>query len=396
MKKTIILILSCLFCMGQVMADNVLTVSNVNVPQGGQATIEVGCEFDTEYTAFELQIVLPDGLSLLADEDGYPVIEKAFDTNHILTGNLLPSNGNYKITCRSMENLSIPTSGILFRVTLVANPSIAIGTSLNAMITACEFTRTADSKGENLGDVNVGIHVTEFRTVLDETSSELPNTETNANVRVKRTINANEWSTICLPFNMTEAQVKAAFGSDVQIGDFKSWNSEEDDGGAIVAIKVGFTAVTAIEANHPYIIKVSAPVTEFTVDGVDIDAEDEPVIQVGKRASERGWFYGTYTKKNVPEENVFLSGNCFWYSTGNTQTKGFRGYFEFRDVLDTYYDTTAARITLSFDEDTTTDISERHNSESIMQNEVYDLQGRKVKAAGGSIYLKNGKKVVVK
>ena len=146
MRKSIfILFFACLFCVGHAVADNVLTVGDVNVPQGGQATLEVGCSFDTEYTAFELQIALPDGLALLSDEDGYPIIERAFDTNHILTGNLLQSNGNYKITCRSMDNISIPTSGVLFRVTVVANAGLALGSNLGASITACEFTRTADS-----------------------------------------------------------------------------------------------------------------------------------------------------------------------------------------------------------------------------------------------------------
>lgn len=92
-----------LHSIGQIAADNVLMVNDVDIPQGGQTVIEVGCEFDTDYTAFELQIALPEGLSLLTDEDGYPVMEKAFDTNHVLTGNLLPSNGNYKVTCRSMD-----------------------------------------------------------------------------------------------------------------------------------------------------------------------------------------------------------------------------------------------------------------------------------------------------
>lgn len=182
--------------------------------------MEVGCEFDTEYTAFELQIALPEGVTLKSDADGYPVIEKAFGTNHVLTGNLLPSNGNYKITCRSMENLSMPTDGVLFRVTLVAAPGFAVGTILNATVTACEFTRTADSQGENLSDVNFTVSISEFRTILDEMATTPPVAEENANVRVRRTINANSWSTICLPFAMSEVQCKAAFGDDVKIGDF--------------------------------------------------------------------------------------------------------------------------------------------------------------------------------
>ena len=395
MKKNIILLLAaCLLCVGQAVADNRLMVSDVNVPQGGEATIEIGCEFDTEFTAFELQIALPEGLSLKTDEGGYLIVERTFDTNHILTGNLLPSNGNYKITCRSMENLSMPTSGALLRVTLLADASLTLGTSLDASITACEFTRTADSQGESLDDVPFTVNITEFRTILDEASTTLPVAETNANVRVKRTINADEWSTICLPFAMTEAQVKASFGDDVELGDFSSWSSEEDDEGAIVAINVGFTTVSEMEANHPYIIKVSEKVTEFTVDGVDIEPEEEPMIQVGKRAAERGWMHGTYVVTTVPEENLFLSGNKFWYSTGNTTTKGLRGYFEFRDVLDAYYDATdaGARITMTFGDGTTTGVHETMNYEFRTMN-CYDLQGRRVVTPGKGLYIYNGKKV---
>ena len=341
MKKYFFLLLSaCLFCVGQAMADNVLTVSNVDVPLGGQATIEIGCEFDTEYTAFELQIALPEGLSLLTDEDGYPIIEKAFDTNHILTGNLLPSNGNYKITCRSMENLSIPGSGVLFRVTVLADASLDLGTSYTASVTASEFTRTADSNGENLDDVEFAVNITEFRTILDESSTSVPEAANGVNVRVKRAILANEWSTICLPFAMTEAQVKAAFGNDVQLGNFCDTESTYDDDDNVVGISISFEDATEIEANHPYIIKVSSPITEFTVDNVDVaPAEDDALIEVdngltGRRRVVYGGFYGTYHAQTELEKfALFMNSNKFWYSAGLTKMKAFRAYFVLLDVL---------------------------------------------------------------
>ena len=395
MKKNVFLLLTaCLLGIGQAVADNVLTVSDVDVPQGGQATIEVGCEFDTEYTAFELQIALPDGLSLLADEDGYPVIEKAFDTNHILTGNLLPSNGNYKITCRSMDNISMPTNGALFRVTVVADGSLELGRNLAARITACEFTRTADSNGENLDDVDFAIHITEFRTVLDETSTAVPTAETNANVRVKRTIKANEWSTLCLPFAMTAAQVTAAFGDDVQLAKFTGWAETDDD-----VIKVTFSDVTTIEANTPYIIKVSEKITEFTVDGVDIDPEDEPGVIVGKmNKGTFGSFTGSYVPITIDEECLFLSDNKFWYSTGLTKMMGYRAYFYFQTVLSDYDNATSsgARILMAFDEGEMTGIENLTPALSKGEGVYYNLKGQQVAAPSKGLYIKDGKKMVVK
>lgn len=386
-----------LHCIGQATAGNVLIVGDVDVPQGGQATIEVGCEFDTDYTAFELQIALPEGVSLLTDEDGYPVIEKAFATNHVLTGNLLPSNGNYKVTCRSMDNISMPASGPLFRVIVQAAAGVELGADLAASITACEFTRTTDSSGESLADVDFIIHITEFRTILDEASTLMPEAETNANVRLNRTIKGGIWSTIVLPFEATGEQVKAAFGSDVELAEFKAWSSEEDDEGAIVGINVEFASVDAdegIAANTPMIIKTGSDVTTATFDGVTIDPEEEPAVQVGKRASERAYFYGTYVSMKVPEENVFLKDNMFWYSTGNTTIKGYRGFFAFRDVLDAYYDVADVRFNFFLDNVETSIDGLKDGKVNKEEQEIYNLAGQRIRRAQHGVNIINGKKIV--
>lgn len=395
MKKILFLIITVsLLCIGQTLAGNVLTVNDVNVPQGGQATLEIGCEFDTEYTAFELQIALPDGVSLMTDEYGYPVIEKAFDTNHILTGNLLPSNGNYKITCRSMDNISIPTEGPLFRVTVVADAGLALGTNLAANITACEFTRTVDSNGENLADADFTIHITEFRTILDENSTTMPEAEENANVRVKRTINAGNWSTICLPFAMTEEQVKTAFGNDVQLAEFTGYKATEDGEGNVVEIKVNFSDATAIAANHPCLIKVSESVSEFTLDGVDIDPENEPTVATVKRTKKQ-WseMIGTYAATTIEDQMLFLSGNKFWYSTGSSKIKGYRAWFDFYDVL-TEVESSSARVSMFFDE-VITDINKVSEKKSNMSGAIFDLQGRRVNKPVQGIFIKDGKKIII-
>lgn len=382
------------------MAGNRLTVSDVSVPQGGQATIEIGCEFDTEFTAFELQLSLPDGLSLLSDDEGKPIVERAFEGKHVVTGNLLSSNGNYKFTCYSTDesSLSMPTSGPLLRVTVMADASLTLGTNLTATITACEFTRTSDSQGENLADVDFTVSIAEFRTILDETSTTAPEAEENVNVRVKRTIKANEWSTICLPFAMTAEQIETAFGSDVtvEIGDADSYETTEDDGGNIVGINIKFNDVTAIEANHPYIIKVSKDIASFDVDGVDV----APAARERNRRKALGsgsYFVGNYESQlEVPEFCLFLSGNKFWYSIGDTKMKAFRGYFDLKDVLTNVEDAYSSRISMSFDNSTVIGAALYDKGEMANDNIVYDLQGRRVANPGKGVFVKDGKKVIIK
>ena len=401
-KKMILMLTACFMLLGQAVADNVLTVSDVNVPQGGQATIEIGCDFDTEFTAFELQLSLPEGLSLLCDEDGKPVIERAFDGSHVISGNLLPSNGNYKFTCYSTNenSLLLPTTGALLRLTVIADGSLTLGTNLNASIIATEFTRLADSKGENLDDVEFVIHITEYRTVLDENALTIPESEENANVRVRRTIKAGEWSTICLPFAMTTAQCKAAFGEDVQIADFVDTQSTYDDDDHVVGISISFDDATEIEANHPYIIKVSSPITEFTVDNVDIDpAEEDALIEVdngltGRRRVVYGGFYGTYHAQTTLEEfSLFLSDNQFWYSTGKTKMKAFRAYFVMADVL-TDAEEAGARIHFHFEDDVTTGIKER--GRTTQNGNTYNLQGQHVEKPRKGLYIRDNRKIFVK
>ena len=109
-KNRYLMLAAWLLCMGQAVAGNVLTVSSAEVPVGGQAMIEIGCNFDTEFTAFELQLSLPDGLSLVTDDEGKPVAECGFEGSHVVEGNLLRSNGNYKFVCYSEAKASMPSS----------------------------------------------------------------------------------------------------------------------------------------------------------------------------------------------------------------------------------------------------------------------------------------------
>lgn len=234
--------------------------------------------------------------------------------------------------------------------------------------------------------------------VLDENSTTAPEAAEGVNARVLRTISADIWSTICLPFAMTAEQVKAAFGDDVQIADFKSWEATDwDDDDNTTAIQVKFTDVSTIEANRPYIIKVSQPITEFTVDGVDIDAEDEPSVTVGRmNRGTFGSFTGTYVPITIEEECLFLNSSKFWYSTGSSTMKGFRAYFWFQDVIADYTSEagSGARISFSFDDATGINASLRSNGQS--NADVYNLQGQRVTKPGKGLFIKNGKKVIVK
>ena len=242
--------------------------------------------------------------------------------------------------------------------------------------------------------------------VLDENSTTAPTAAANVNVMVKRTINAGEWSTIVLPFAMTETQVKAAFGNDVELADFAGYETTEDGDNNIVGITINFNDnVTAIEANHPYIIKVSSAITEFTVADVDIAPEAEPSVSFGYTTGSKpkvyhpkdfnGTFVADFDFYNAATSYpLFLSGNKIYYATLSTQhMKAFRAYFDFDDVL-AEVENASARITMAFDDSGTTGISTIGYKTN--DGEYYNLQGMPVEKPTRGLYIHNGRKVIIK
>ena len=330
----------------------------------------------TAMTSTHFEIVLPSGFSV-----------KAVKKNSTLWDCTLSREGGVVGAISSSDD-AFTGEGDLFTVEVTV-PATALGnypvTINNIRVNGSDIATTVE-----FNIVVVNAHTV----ILDETSTTAPEAANGVNVKVNRTINANEWSTICLPFAMSEAQCKAAFGDDVQLANFTSWSSEEDGAGDIVAINVGFTTVTAIEANHPYIIKVSSAVTDFTIDGVDIAPENEPTVQVGTKKVEKGFMIGTYVANfTVPDEDIFLSGGMFWYSKGLTKMKAFRAYFEFYDVLTSVEGSSAPAFNIIIGGETTN----IKDIKAVLGDDLYyNLSGQHVENPAKGLYIKNGKKIVIK
>lgn len=391
MKKTFLSLLA-LIAMGTTAFAGekpVIAVADVDVLPGETAWASVNLtdgKADT-YTAMTLYAQIPMELVPYIDDIGCTVNAAWEGTS--FSYNLDPQTGIATIPFASSNVIPGSSLNDLVKVKLKLKATTPLGEySLTLKNTLFEYN---SSDKDYADDVTFKVNVVNFL-VLDETSTVAPVAATGVNVKVKRTINANEWSTICLPFAMSEEQVKAAFGNDVELKNFSSWSSETNIDDEIVSINVGFTSVNAIEANHPYVIKVSTAISEFTVDGVDIDPADAEVV-VGKGKT-KGTFYGNYVAgTEVPEENLFISGNKFYYSTGSTTIKAFRGYFELKDVLDSYYDEAPSRVVFDFGDVTGIQkISAQGQNDGI----YYDLSGRRVEKPSKGVFIVNGKKVIIK
>ena len=412
MKKFMIpIIMLCLGYAGMMKAantdisslNNVIYVEPFTASAGTQVQMSIKMKNTAEIRGFQFDLMLPEGVTAAKSAKGKilaSLTESRLpdEDEHSLTLSE-QSDGSIRFLCGSLADETFTgTDGEIATLSINIDGKMANGAYpiylRNMKLTETDINNFYET--ENI-ETTITIGTTDVRTILDETSTTAPEAATGVNVRVKRAIKAGSWSTICLPFAMTAEQVTAAFGTGVEVKDFTSWSSEEDDvTGDIVSIKIGFTPVTAMAANHPYLIKVANAITTeegFTVDNVDIVPEDEPTKQVGTKKAERGYFIGTYVANTtVPDNDLFISNDKFYYSKGLTKMKAFRGFFELADVI-TDIENASARI--SFSDEETTGISNARSNRPNGNSDYYDLQGRKVNnPTMKGLYICNGSKVV--
>lgn len=403
MKKIFLGFLALICFTTSVWADG-LTVATVNIQPGKTATAQVVLNNSGEsYRAVLFTLTLPEGIAVVKDEYGEPVTTA--DAAIVAAGYSVTSNqltdDTYRFAVVSTSgNESIPDEcGPLFTFTLEAAEALATGTDLTATLSEIKLT-DAWAVDHDAADATFLITTNDGRITLDENSTSVPEaSEPNAKVKVLRTINANEWSTLVLPFDMTEAQVKAAFGDDVQLAEYIEHEMNDEGTAIAVYFDDARLAEDGLMANYPYIIKTSSNITEFSVDGVTIDPDEEGAIaeftngRSGSRKEVYGTFRGTYhAQTTVPANCLFLSENKFWYSKGLTKMKAFRAYFDFEDVL-ADVEGAGARISMMFGDGTTTGINDAVDSKHI-DGPYFDLQGRRVVTPGKGMYIQNGKKVI--
>ena len=193
------------------------------------------------------------------------------------------------------------------------------------------------------------------------------------NVILTRTLTADNWSTICLPFSMTAAQVADVFGDGTKLAEFKDYDATTKG--------VTMATATTIAANQPYMIMVAGNVSDAKTIGSVTYADATPAQTVSGIT-----FQGVYESGTIPSGAYFASGNNLYKSAGKSNIKPFRAYFA--GLAD------GARLVFADDATVISDATLLNNE--TMNDKVYDLQGRRVTQPAKGLYVAGGKKVVVK
>ena len=395
-------------------AGNGLSLGSATFPQGGTTNIEIILDNDDySFTGFFFELTLPEGVDFVFDgnDPPRPTFEKSSRfSDHSVSSSYIESTRSGRFACLSLSSTQITgKSGTLLNIPVTVQSDLSPGTELDALITQIEFT-TLDGDRVNFEDFPFKIVIDEpddGRIKFNENSDRLPDYTPgeSGDVRMTRTIKKDVWNTIVLPFTMNRAQAFNVFGRDFQLAEFEGFDTEyaDEDDISPDAIVVNFksttiSARTKILGGNLYLIKTSNDIESFEVDNVELAGEVSEIEKEDADGSS-GKFTGSFVKTKVPNNGLFISNNEFWYSTGKTTIKAFRGWFELTPVLGQDNPDFLSKVRFAVDDEATDiealDIS--HNYDG-----VYTLQGIRigddvdVKRLPKGIYIVNGKKVMVK
>jgi len=431
MKKILLTMAFVLTALGDAWADDV-TVDNITIPKGSSATLKIYLENISQYRQqFQFDLELPNGITVLTGTEKLNSVRfqnKTADPASLRCEQQSSSDPNKSIVRflakEDDDDLIEGSEGIIMTVQLLAASTLDKGVALTGNITGIEVT-THDSQAFRPSNKSFNITIGEplEQVILDENSTVVPAAQSNVDVVVYRTIKANVWSTICLPFDMSSSQVKSAFGEDVELADMTGWSvtganfdvsNPAGSNPTVQCLNIEFSSVSAITKNHPYLIKFKGTddITSFAVKNVIISPTNNPKVNVELEGGCIGQMIGTYKSGGyVPNKNIFLNQETFYRTQNNKTTtiKGYRAYFCFyyneeeeddegelvskkRTII--IDETSSSRITMSFNDDATK-IKDVRASED--DGSVYNLSGQKVERLNKKgLYIKSGKKVVIK
>lgn len=210
----------------------------------------------------------------------------------------------------------------------------------------------------------------------DETATNTIEDVDIANVTITRNVKVG-LNTVVLPFTLTANQVTDAFGAGAEVYVFEEKSEDPND------VTVNFWKNDgSINANRPVLVKATVASESQTFNGVQIVAATEAKVE-GTNFD----FVGVYAPMTVAEGDYFVSGGKLYKSAGTTNLKAFRAYIDNKSngegEVKLYIDGVATAIS-------------EINADVQESGVIYNLAGQRVSKATRGIYVKNGKKVVVK
>ncbi|MDY5035708.1 MAG: glycoside hydrolase family 88 protein [Prevotella sp.] len=231
-----------------------------------------------------------------------------------------------------------------------------------------------------------------------------------------RTFKPNQWTTLTLPFNLTQEEVQKIFGDGTQIIMLDKATLSSDGGARLHFI---YHEIQNVLPGYPYLIKPTKEVNSFTANNKCIN----PSIKPFKVNTTPYTFLGTpgyctaekSNNNNVSGYSVKYEANDIFVSEGDGKLyvsggasygKGYRAWLQKNKAITTPVKSISVVMSsFSDDDDTTTSIDVAEMAPDLIealgiQTGVYNLSGQRVandtRNLKAGIYIVNGKKTVVR
>ena len=213
-----------------------------------------------------------------------------------------------------------------------------------------------------------------------------------------------KWYTIMLPFDVETNIVKSVFGEGTKIMGYSG----------IHDYTLCFEEATeTIEANVPYLIKPGNTESDYEFDGStisysEISESTTEFSALGANTSYNQYdseFVGTYCNKQIPVYAYYLKSDKFYYMPSENTKKGWKAYGGVVMINASAVEggSVAARPSANYFEINIDDMPtgiDAPTSVAIgtqsLDGPIYTLSGQQVKNPGKGIYIRNGKKYLIK
>ena len=199
-------------------------------------------------------------------------------------------------------------------------------------------------------------------------------------ITVNRTLHAGHWNTICLPFFMSWDNLQATFGSGWKLAEFTGCTNNT----------MTFNQVYAADHNKPYLLWVpeaKGDMSTFTVTYDYINHDNDRLTVNPNGAGYK--MIGTLAPIDaLGSGNLFIANDKVYKSTGISKMKAMSAYFEVPDGAP------ARSFTFSVDGETTGIVSIDQDGCMNVNENLFDLQGRRVAPTKHGLYIVKGKKVI--
>lgn len=251
------------------------------------------------------------------------------------------------------------------------------------------------------------------RTVIlsDEADSYEPVDKENYHVMSNRILEADTWTSVCLPFSVSETQFKKVFGNDAKIITFNNIDKNDPDNWVI---NFDQHVYRMIVAGQPYFVR---PSSKISLSFKHVSFEKEITAPIDGMTSEGITFKGTFTPTTMKDGSYYLSKTGLLKHLVNPKgatIKGLRAYMsnegspaQGAKMMMVWRDVDGEECGALTDAGETTGIDEIEGGYIIEHQYtakgVYNLQGQLVARDATSInslpkgvYIVDGRKVAVK